>query len=93
MEDIRYAGLNRVLVKDLELPKVDSIIASSTSVLSYGEILACGAIKEEDSIPDFMFNEGDKVYFLSRAGLVLDLPDGQFRLLNITDILIGEKNG
>ena len=93
MEDIRYAGLNRVLVKDLELPKVDSILASSTSVLSYGEILACGAIKEEDSIPDFMFNEGDKVYFLSRAGLVLDLPDGQFRLLNITDILIGEKNG
>lgn len=91
MEEIRYAGLNRVLVKDLELPKVDSILASSTSVLSYGEILACGAIKEEDSIPDFMFNEGDKVYFLSRAGLVLDLPDGQVRLLNITDILIGEK--
>ena len=93
MEDIRYAGLNRVLVKDLELPKTDSILASSTSTLSYGEILTCGAIKEEDSIPDFMFNEGDKVYFLSRAGLVLDLPDGQFRLLNITDILIGEKNG
>lgn len=93
MEDIRYAGLNRVLVKDLELPKTDSILASSTSTLSYGEILACGAIKEEDSIPDFMFNEGDKIYFLSRAGLVLDLPDGQFRLLNITDILIGEKNG
>lgn len=91
MEGIRYAGLNRVLVKDLELPKTDSILASSANTLSYGEILACGAIKEENSIPDFMFNEGDKIYFLSRSGIVLDLPEGQFRLLNITDILIGEK--
>lgn len=91
MKDIRYAGLNRVLVKDLELPKVDSILASSTNLLGYGEIVVCGAIKDEDKIPDFMFNDGDKVYFLARSGIMLDLPEGQFRLLNITDILIGDK--
>lgn len=87
-----YPGLNRVLVKKLDLPETKSILASSSSLLAYGEIVAVGAIKDDKDIDGDMFNTGDRVYFLAQAGMNIDLPEDTYRLIAITDILVGETN-
>lgn len=87
-----YPGLNRVLVETKALPKTNSILATSTSIFSYGTIVAIGAIKDESDISENMFNLNDNVYFLAQAGINFELPEGTFRLINITDILVGQKS-
>ena len=86
-----YPGLNRVLVSVKELPATDDLIVSSSKPYGYGEIVAVGAIKDKEAIDETMFQKGDNVYFLSQAGLNMELPYGDLRLLAITDILVGEK--
>lgn len=87
-----YAGLNRVLVKVQELPQEDSLIVSSRKPLSYGIIEKVGTIKDSKEIDPNTFNEGDGVYFNSNAGIDVEIPNyGKFRLLGVSDILVGEK--
>lgn len=87
-----YPGLNKILVKELELPQTNSILATSNNLLHYGEIFAIGAIKDDKEIDSDMFNTGDKVYYLAQAGMNIDLPNDTYRLINITDVLVGEIN-
>lgn len=88
-----YPGLNRILVKQKELPDTGSILASSSNIFSYGEIVAVGALKDDIKFKDGTFKEGNNVYFLSQAGILMEIPQGTFKLLSISDILIGEQNG
>lgn len=83
-----YPGLNKVLVKEKELPKVESILSSSKNLLNFGEIVAVGAIKDRKDIEEG-YQKGDEVYFLAQAGLPIELPEGNFKLLNVTEILLG----
>jgi co-chaperonin GroES (HSP10) len=84
-----YPGLNKVLVEEKELPAT-SVLITGASMYSYGTIGAVGAIKDRETISDTMFNVGDDVYYLSQAGVYIDLPEGKFKLLNVTDILVGK---
>lgn len=87
-----YPGLNRLLVKKMDLPETKSILSSGSNLLAYGEIIAIGSIKDDKEIDQDMFNIGDRVYFLAQAGMNIDLPEDTYRLITITDILVGETN-
>ena len=86
-----YPGTNRLLVKELPAPKLDTILTFAESPYKYAQIEAVGPIKDRKDIGEDLFKTGDYVYFLSQAGLVIDLKGGTYRLLTITDILVGEK--
>ena len=85
-----YPGLNRLLVKKMDLPETKSLLSSGSNLLAYGEIIAIGSIKDDKEIDQDMFNIGDRVYFLAQAGMNIDLPEDTYRLITITDILVGE---
>lgn len=87
-----YPGLNRILVKKMELPTSSSIIAvTANQQYGYGEIIAIGSIKDSKEFKADHFEEGDNVYYLAQAGIDIELPDGTFRLLPINEVLVGTK--
>lgn len=89
-----YPGLNRVLIKELELPEAkDALIVSSAKPFKYGEIVAIGSIKDKENIDDTMFKVGDKVYYLGHIGTKIELEElGEVLLLNIQEILVGRQD-
>ena len=94
MHNLLYPGLNKVLVEEQQAPDTGSILMTSSKLVSYGEIKAVGSIKDRGDIDENAFKVGDKVYFLTQAGFNMELPQGQFKLLNITEILVGvRQNG
>ena len=87
-----YPGLNRLLVKQMELPSNSSIIEiTANKQYAYGEIIAVGTVKDRKEFEDGHFVKGDNVYFLAQSGIDIDLPDGTFRLLPINEVLVGVK--
>lgn len=92
MTETFYPGLNRILVKEKEVPSnPKSVLFSTESNFKYGEIVAKGAIKDSKEIGEDYLKVGDDVYFLANAGLDISLPHGTFKLLAITEILVGKK--
>lgn len=88
-----YPGLNRVLIELQDTPASSSaLLSTSQSLVKYGEIKAVGAIKDKDAINETMFNVGDHVYILAQSGITMELPEGDYRLINITEILVGVRN-
>ena len=86
-----YPGLNRLLIKELPVPKKqDELLVSAESPFNYGEIISVGAIKDKKELEEF-FNKGDRVYFLKNSGLLIDLPEGSYKLLNAQEVLVGER--
>ena len=87
-----YPGLNRVLVKELEVPvSKNSILAIPDNRFKYGVIEAVGSIKERNEIDETTYKVGDHVYFLAQSGIAMDLDDATFKLLNVQEILVGER--
>lgn len=87
-----YPGLNRLLVKQGQLPSTGSIISvTEAQKYAYGEIIAVGSIKDAKDIKADQFEVGDNVYFLAQSGIDIDLPEGTFRLLQMPEVLIGIK--
>lgn len=87
-----YAGLNRLLVEVKEVDNKDSLIVSSKKSIGFGEIKSVGSIKDKKDIDETTFKVGDFVYFNPNAGIDIEIPNhGKFRLLNISDVLVGEK--
>lgn len=87
-----YPGLNRILVKKMDLPTSSSIIAvTANQQYGYGEIIAVGSVKDSKEFKDGHFYIGDNVYYLAQAGTDIELPDGTFRLLSINEVLVGIK--
>lgn len=89
-----YPGLNRLLVKQMDLPSNSSIITvTATQQYAYGEIVAVGTLKDSKEFEEGHFKKGDKVYFLAQSGIDIDLPDGTFRLIQVNEVLVGVKEG
>lgn len=87
-----YPGLNRLLVKQSDLPSNSSIITiTADQKYAYGEIIAVGTIKDKKEFDEGHFEKGDNIYYLAQAGIDIDLPDGTFRLLQVQDVLVGVK--
>ena len=86
-----YPGLNRLLIKQCDLPDSGSILSSAISAYAYGTIEAVGSIKDKAELNPEQFQVGDNVYFLSQSGTNIDLPEGTLRLLPITEVLVGVK--
>lgn len=87
-----YPGLNRLLVKPMKLPDNGSILAvPSAQKYSYGEIVAVGTIKDQKEFKDGHFYVGDGIYYLAQSGIDIDLPEGTFRILPITEVMVGVK--
>lgn len=88
-----YPGLNRLLVSMKDLPKNDSglLLTTSTAKYAYGTIEAVGSIKDSNTISSSTFNVGDNVYFLAQSGTQIELDNSTYRLLAITEVLVGEK--
>lgn len=86
-----YAGLNRLLVKLEELPSTGAILSVASDVFAYGKIAAVGSLKDMDGIKEGQFQEGDGVYFLAQAGVNIELPEGTFRIIAVTDVQVGVK--
>ena len=87
-----YPGLNKVLVEQQQIPTDDSILTLSSNVMSYGKVIALGPIKDKKEIGENFLKEGDNVYFLTQAGINMQLPEGTYKLMNVTDILLGVNN-
>lgn len=87
-----YPGLNRVLVKELDMPlNARNILAIPDSRFKYGIIEAVGSIKERNEIDETTYKVGDHVYFLAQSGIAMDLDDATFKLLNVQEILVGKR--
>lgn len=91
MDSKIYPGLNKILVEEQQAPDTGSILMTGVKLTSYGEIKAVGSIKDRGDIDENAFKVGDKVYFLTQAGFNMELPEGQFKLLNITEVLVGVR--
>ena len=49
-------------------------------------------IKDKEDIDTTTYKVGDNVYFLAQSGFNIELPEGTFRLINIQEVLVGEKS-
>ena len=87
-----YPGLNRLLVKETEIPvPKDNILSIPDKQFKYGVIEAVGSIKERNEIDETTYKVGDHVYFLAQSGIAMDLDDATFKLLNVQEILVGRR--
>lgn len=87
-----YPGLNRLLVKETEMPvSKNSILSIPDNQFKYGVIEAVGSIKDRDDIDETTFKVNDEIYFPSRSGISMELPCGIYKLLNIQDVLVGRR--
>ena len=86
-----YAGLNKILIKEEETPTTEGLLALPVNNLKYGKIVSVGAIRDSKDIKEDTFCEGDYVYILAQAGINVDLPNGTYKLITATDVLVGLK--
>lgn len=87
-----YPGLNRLLVKETEIPvPKDNILSIPDKQFKYGVIEAVGSIKDRGDIDETTFKVNDEIYFHSRSGISIELPCGNYTLLNIQDVLVGKR--
>lgn len=87
-----YPGLNRLLVKETDMPlSENNILSIPDSKFKYGVIEAVGSIKDRSDIDETTFKANDEIYFLSRSGIPIELPCGNYTLLNIQDVLVGRR--
>lgn len=87
-----YPGLNRLLVKETEMPvPKDNILSIPDKQFKYGVIEAVGSIKDRGDIDETTFKVNDEIYFPSRSGISIELPCGTYKLLNIQDVLVGKR--
>jgi len=87
------AGINKVIVKSLDLPETDELIVSGSSNLEYGQIICIGPIKTDFKDSSNVYFEGDKIYFSKSSGINLNIKGlGEIKLINITDILVSESD-
>lgn len=87
-----YPGLNRLLIEEQALPSANSLLVTPDSRFKYGTIVAAGSIKDRADIDTTTYKVGDNVYFLAQSGFNIELPEGTFRLINVQEVLVGEKS-
>lgn len=87
-----YPGLNRLLVKQKELPSNSSIITvTANQQYAYGEIVAVGTVKDRKEFEPGQFEVGDNVYYLAQSGVDIELPEDTLRILPINEVMVGVK--
>lgn len=91
-----YPGLNKVLVskKEQAVETTDNsgLILSSKSSVAYCTIEAIGTIKDSKDIDASTYQVGDNVYILPQSGMTIELDGSSYRLINVTEILVGERH-
>ena len=93
-----YPGLNRVLLTDVkEVGPSEGLVYSAQPKYLHGTISSVGFLSnaantnERPDESDF-FKVGDTVYILPQSGVSIDLDGITHRLINVTEILVGERN-
>lgn len=88
-----YPGLNRVLVlKDTQKVEESGLLLTAPSSVESGTLEAVGSIKDGNGVDSTTFKVGDKVKFLPQSGMNIDIDGVTYRLMSITEILVGERH-